>query len=159
MNNENKKHLKMKKITLLLVAAVMAIGIQSCSTEENILEDQVEQTVTENDAKLLGGNFCAFFVRFPADWTQQDREDFHAYATQELFTHILRLYDQDCYKIEEWRVPCDQLYDLFKDKQSNAADAEDELSEDGKPPTSKYKLVPKNGRYDSCDEVPLHGEL
>ena len=40
MNNENKKHLKMKKITLLLVAAVFAIGIQSCSTEEEVLLEE-----------------------------------------------------------------------------------------------------------------------
>ncbi|WP_343914695.1 hypothetical protein [Aquimarina litoralis] len=150
----------MKKVLLLIVAAVFVIGIQSCSTEENILEDQLEQTVTENDAKFPGGNFCAFFVRFPADWTQQDREDFHAYATQEWFTHILRLYDQDCYNVEEWRVPCDQLYKIIRTDSvtNNATDADSKASEDD--PTHRiYTLKAKVGFYDSCDEVPLHGEL
>ncbi|MFD2561662.1 hypothetical protein [Aquimarina rubra] len=151
----------MKKITLLLVAAVFAIGIQSCSTEENVLEREVQQTQEENASKFNFTPHCNFFVRYPADWTQQDRDDFHTWARENMFSSILVLFEDDCYEVDEWRVPCNELETVMKtDITDNATDAEARMeeNEDGVP-TIRYSLRAKSGHYETCDEVPLHGQL
>ncbi|WP_299439697.1 hypothetical protein [uncultured Aquimarina sp.] len=153
----------MKKIALLLVAAVFVIGMQSCSTEENVLEEEVQQTQEENLSKFNFTPHCNFFVRYPVDWTQQDRDDFHTWARENMFSSILVLFEDGCYEVDEWRVPCNELYGIIikNDKENNATDAVAEMDDDDDDgfPTIKYSLIAKNGYYETCADVPLHGQL
>ncbi|WP_027392305.1 hypothetical protein [Aquimarina latercula] len=153
----------MKKITLLLVAAVFVIGIQSCSTEEtSIIEEEVQQTLEENDSKFNWVPHCNFFVRYPVDWTQEDRDDFHIWARENWFSSILVLFEDGCYAVDEWRVPCSELEKVTKTDiaSANATDAGTKTENDDEGvPTIIYTLKAKNGYYDNCYDVPLHGQL
>ena len=159
---KTKNYLKMKKITLLLVAAVFAIGIQSCSTEETVLEEEVQINQIENVEKIPFLEGCNFFVRYPRHWTPEDREDFITYATENIFSSVFVFYEDDCYEVDEWRVPCDELYKIIRTdvRTVNATDAQEKTeNDDNGIPTAAYSLKPKNNYYETCTDVPLHGQL
>lgn len=125
---KTKNYLKMKKITLLLVAAVFAIGIQSCSTDDK--PEQIGDVIPENAlnsnelfgkqnslSKALGsGNidatcFTKIYVVFPKNSTAQDRMDYLEFSQGKKGTYsiIFASTVAYCAGIYEWYVPCNEL--------------------------------------------------
>ncbi|RZS93150.1 hypothetical protein [Aquimarina brevivitae] len=160
----------MKKIALVLVA-ILVIGIQGCSTEEQEINGSEQSlTVEESSKHWLNTEWCNFFVRYPREWTPQQRDDFEAYAREHMFSRVLVLNEDACIEVDEWRVPCQELYDVIKtDGQNNATDAKAVVEndptttpkpDDEMPTILGYTLtLIDNTVYNSCEEVPLHGGI
>ncbi|WP_299899925.1 hypothetical protein [uncultured Aquimarina sp.] len=113
----------MKKITLLLVAAVFAIGIQSCSTEkefvyqgDKIPEDAIKFT-NNIGQKNLNGNattpFKKLLVYYPDGASFEDNMDYVESSLKTTFSTIFVGVQQQCGTIYEWYVPIDELPDYY----------------------------------------------
>ncbi|WP_299314140.1 hypothetical protein [uncultured Aquimarina sp.] len=97
----------MKKITLLLVAAVFAIGIQSCSTDEIGIE---EETLQENPAMkrsdIISNGLCpdCIIVLFPNQTPENQRNKFRNLMKSIIFESILIDHTKSCGIKETWIV-------------------------------------------------------
>ncbi|WP_299257131.1 hypothetical protein [uncultured Aquimarina sp.] len=95
----------MKKIKLLVVAAVFTIGIQSCSTdeigieEENIIEEnglskRQSIIINNNDNNIPDGPIRKVYLYYPPDMSFQDRLDYFEYFRENvLFITFIQLND------------------------------------------------------------------
>ncbi|AXT50794.1 hypothetical protein D1818_08105 [Aquimarina sp. BL5] len=103
----------MKKITLLLVAAVFAIGIQSCSTDEiGIEEEALQENPEMKFNNMIEGptSYCDLFVMYPSTMSSYDRDVFrfqHINTTESFgnFTYVTT----ECSDIEIWNVDCSKI--------------------------------------------------
>ncbi|GAA0733131.1 hypothetical protein GCM10009430_47030 [Aquimarina litoralis] len=102
----------MRKIALLLVAAVFVIGIQSCSTEEIGIEEETNQELLDLQKRgSLGGTFSVrpLYVYYPANFTAQDRLNFKDSLEKMVFGSILAYTNHDCPNVDIWYVSGDIL--------------------------------------------------
>jgi len=108
----------MKKIVLLLVAAVFVIGMQSCSTDDktNFAGDQIPENaikMTRNgEQKGLGTIspcFKKIFVVYRSGSNDQDNLDYVSTSLKFKYSTIWSVNTPYCTNIYEWYVPCDEL--------------------------------------------------
>ncbi|MGY3795060.1 hypothetical protein [Aquimarina sp. 433] len=96
----------MKKITLLLVAAVFAIGIQSCSTEEEVLlEEKVnpkEQQKSLIGLPKLSQNYM--YVFFSESISEDKRLELKNLLRKRVYSTLLTYLDKSCSEMETWDV-------------------------------------------------------
>ncbi|WP_298312401.1 hypothetical protein [uncultured Aquimarina sp.] len=101
----------MKKITLLLVAAVFAIGIQSCSTDEIGIEEEAlqENLVMKRFNTLLNplqhddipdGPIRKVFLYYPPDMSLQDRLDYFEYFKENVLFITLTHLNDGCENVD-----------------------------------------------------------
>jgi len=129
----------MKKITLLAITAIFAISIQSCSTEELVIEEEKTSNLPENaisaDEILAANGFFGKslnnfgtpesdcykkgFVLYPSNWTPQVQADL-------------------CENVDTWYLPCitdipgpsergDRITQITETESENETDAEHPL--------------------------------
>ncbi len=122
----------MKKIALLILTAVFVIGIQSCSKEDEVINQQEQQgdVIAENaisaDVLLKNSNIYSknlrlnenapscyrkILVVFPDFADSQDHLDYLEYARKVRFSSIFAITTpKNCTtRIYEWYVPCNEI--------------------------------------------------
>ncbi|WP_378183690.1 hypothetical protein [Aquimarina sp. SS2-1] len=157
----------MKKITLLLVAAVFAIGIQSCSTEEEVfIEESVikkENNIPENAvhfgskniAKVPEKFYKRIFVRYPRGTSYQERVDHATEVGSQIFDDFYVVFDNGCAYVDEWFLRCDTCqFSPTNTKESKVVD-EDELT--AADATDSDLTDPNSDPtvYADCSDVPI----
>ncbi|WP_299185761.1 hypothetical protein [uncultured Aquimarina sp.] len=112
----------MKKITLILVAAIFAIGTQSCSTDDktNFIGDQIPENaikMTRNSEQkslnAISPCFEKIFVVYPAGSNDQDNLNYVSKSLKFKFSIIWSISTPYCENIYEWYVPCDEIPRYF----------------------------------------------
>jgi len=113
----------MKKITLLLVATVFVIGIQSCSTEDNVFEEETQglpENVVSAD-ELLGREldgakfgqtirYVKAYVVYGESLEYSDRIGVLEYFRDHVFSEVFALtIDNGCQDVDTWYVPCHEV--------------------------------------------------
>ncbi|WP_299244993.1 hypothetical protein [uncultured Aquimarina sp.] len=105
----------MKKITLLLVAAVFAIGIQSCSTDEIGIEEETKQELSSKKLtsnNLLEGptSYCPIFVVFTDAISPSERDQIRfLHKISEVGFGDFTYTTTECYNVEIWNVDCSKI--------------------------------------------------
>ncbi|WP_299257127.1 hypothetical protein [uncultured Aquimarina sp.] len=105
----------MKKITLLVVTAVFAIGIQSCSTdeigiEEVTLQELLSKKLTSNNSLEGPTSYCKIFAVFPSTTSSNERDVIrfqHMNSTESFGFFTFKA--TECQFIEIWRVDCSKI--------------------------------------------------
>lgn len=98
----------MKKITLLLVAAVFAIGIQSCSTEEIGIEEETiieENSLSKRQSIIINndipdGPIRRVYLYYPPDLSLQDRLDYFEYFKENVLHITFRYLNDGCENVD-----------------------------------------------------------
>ena len=111
----------MKKIALV-VAVILVIGIQGCSTDDKA--EHLGDTVPDNfilatnavEGKLLGGggSFEKIFVVYPPGSTSMDNEEY-VQSSLKFGTYSSIFYGRNpyCTDVYEWYVPSNEIPDYF----------------------------------------------
>ncbi|MBW1297467.1 hypothetical protein [Aquimarina litoralis] len=165
----------MKKIALLLVAAVFAIGIQSCSTEEDVLIEEsllkekfsIPENAVHFGEKSISKSpdtieyYVRLFVRYPFGTGIQEQLNHAATVGTQHFDDFYVVMLNGCPYINEWYIkvkkPCYtpiNCYPYDNDK-SKVAEAE----EVGDVVISDSDIIPPGGNnqgYRDCSEIPVH---
>ncbi|WP_299439701.1 hypothetical protein [uncultured Aquimarina sp.] len=167
----------MKKITLLVVTAVFVIGMQSCSTEEDVFSEEnvlIESAIKEKNgipentihfssksfSKIPGPGEAIYrrvFVRFPEGAPYHSRLHLATVVGPTVFDDFYVILDNGCDYVDEWFIRCYTCGD-YPQGQSGTVDAEnidktevsdDEFGQEGSNPNV----------YWNCSEVPPRSGL
>jgi len=105
----------MKKITLLIIAAIFAVGIQGCSKDDNVFEGE-KVTNTEVDGKNLlipiDQPETILTVFYPKDMPESKRNSFRNQMRGQIFSTLLIYGNNSCGTKETWSIDKYSL-DLF----------------------------------------------
>ncbi|MCK8522689.1 hypothetical protein M0D21_13980 [Aquimarina sp. D1M17] len=160
----------MKKITLLLVVAVFTIGIQSCSTKEEVYNEKSENIIPDDflnaddlidNQSLLKASpessntsscFTKIYVVFPKYSTIEDHIDYTIFARKFKFSSIMYSTFPYCNDVYEWYVPCNEIP---TDNCIFACSPIDNLKSEG----SKTHAAETSNLSDNEDEDPACGRI
>ena len=100
----------MKKIALV-VAAILVIGIQGCSTDDlsNLENNKQENEVNTDLNKRFPSCLQKLYVVFPEDADEIYRSEYMQWARVNVFSFILHSTEPVCDNVYMWVVPCDEL--------------------------------------------------
>jgi len=110
----------MKKITLLLIAAIFAVGIQGCSTDDKttnvgdeIPENAIKMT-RNSEQKALNGFSCfkKIYVIYQSSNLGSFEEvnmDYVQSSLKTTYSTVFSIKNPSCPDIYEWYVPCSEL--------------------------------------------------
>ncbi|GAA0733124.1 hypothetical protein GCM10009430_47010 [Aquimarina litoralis] len=129
----------MKKITLLLVAAIFAIGIQGCSTEEEILVEENTMDVTDAQQKNRFDMYAEWedkvFVFYSESLSNTQKNAVRNLMKQNVYSTLTNVPSNACFNREMWDVKSHDknLFSasgLILPKQANVTEVMDENEED-----------------------------
>ncbi|WP_298546760.1 hypothetical protein [uncultured Aquimarina sp.] len=148
----------MKKITLLLVAAVFAIGIQSCSTDEIGIEEETiieENSLSKRQSIIIinndipDGPIRRVYLYYPPDLSLQDRLDYFEYFKENILHITFRYLNDGCENVDVFDGiiidgnPKPGGIIVTASNDINDEDYEPEFKEDGDIISFKYKSGPE----------------
>ncbi|WP_405207728.1 hypothetical protein [Aquimarina sp. LLG6339-5] len=159
----------MKKITLLLVAAVFAIGIQSCSTEEEVFIEESAlikkaNTIPENAIHFGAKSFNKgpeppkykrIFVRYLVGTSYQYRLNFTNTQGPQIFDDFYVVMNNGCDYVDEWYVRCDTCGGIGTEGEKTTVVNNNNLSSEDGEDTSNDDLIDNSDLYQSCFDVPV----
>ncbi|MDH7446931.1 hypothetical protein [Aquimarina sp. 2201CG14-23] len=102
----------MKKITLLVVAAIFVIGTQSCTTDENVFEEETFINNETNAKNLIYpgstnlNKECKSCVTafYPESMPESTREAFRSLMRGQVFSTLLKDIENSCGTKEAWVI-------------------------------------------------------
>ena len=103
----------MKKIALV-VAAILVIRIQGCSTDDlsNLENNKQEKEVNTDLQKNFPSCIERIYVVFPEDADEIYRSEYLQWAQDNVFSFIMHTVDPVCDNIYIWGVPCDEVFQM-----------------------------------------------